>query len=144
MPKILLLISTLNTGGAQRAFANMSLAFPKEYEIDFMLNDAEEISYEYRGNIIDLGLKPQKDKTNLFYQAKVWMKRYRELKRRKGSGEYVACISALTSANAVNVLTNTKKCKSIISVRNFSSQEKLTGVNGIINSFVILRGLSIR
>ena len=126
--KLIFMVSTLNTGGAQRALANMSLVFPQAYEIDFLLNDAQDICYEYKGNIIDLGLKPQKDKTNLFYQMKVFLKRYCELKKRKKSGNYIACISALTSANAVNILTRTKGCKSIVSIRNYTSKSPIRGL----------------
>lgn len=122
MKKILFVISTLNTGGAQRAFANMSLGLPDGWQADFLLNDSENICYPYHGNIISLGVKPQKDKTKFTYQLKVFAKRYRTLKRLKSSGEYAACISGLASANAVNVLTGKKNCKTIISFRIFMSK----------------------
>ena len=131
------MVSTLNTGGAQRALANMSLVFPDAYEIDFLLNDAQNICYEHRGNIIDLGLPPQTDKTNLLYQWKVFVRRYRELKRRKKSGKYIACISALTSANAVNILTKTKGCKSIVSIRNYTSKSPIRGLKRRIEETAI-------
>lgn len=115
-------ISTLNTGGAQRAFANMSLGLPDGWQADFLLNDAENICYPYHGNVISLGVKPQKDKTKLNYQLKVFVKRYRTLKRLKCSGEYTACISGLASANAINVLTGKKNCETIISFRIFMSK----------------------
>lgn len=122
MKKILFVISTLNTGGAQRAFANMSQGLPDGWQADFLLNDAENICYSYRGNIVSLGMKPQRDKTKITYQLKVFIKRYRTLKRLKRSGEYAACISGLASANAVNVLTGKKNCKTIISFRIFLSK----------------------
>lgn len=131
------MVSTLNTGGAQRALANMSLAFPETYEIDFLLNDAQNICYEYRGNIIDLGLEPQEDKTNLLYQLRVFIKRCRELWRRKRSGNYIACVSALTSANAVNILTGAKRCKSVISIRNYTSKSPIKGLKRRIMETVI-------
>lgn len=135
--KLIFMVSTLNTGGAQRALANMSLAFPDAYEIDFLLNDAQNICYEYKGNIIDLGLPPQKDKTNLFYQLNVFLRRYHELKKRKKSGKYIACISALTSANAVNILTKTPKCKSIVSIRNYTSKSPIRGLKRKIEETAI-------
>lgn len=122
MKKILLVISSLNFGGAQRAFSNMSLAFPEKYQIDFLLNDTKNISYDYRGKIIDLGIKEASDRSDLFYQLKVFIKRYFKLRELKHSGQYAACISALSSANAVNVLTGNKDCKTIISIRNFMSK----------------------
>ncbi len=135
--KLIFMVSTLNTGGAQRALANMSLVFPDAYEIDFLLNDAQNICYEYKGNIIDLGLRPRKDKTNLFYQLNVFLRRYHELKKRKKSGNYIACISALTSANAVNILTKTPKCKSIVSIRNYTSKSPIRGLKRKIEETAI-------
>lgn len=122
MKRILMVISTLNFGGAQRAFANMSLAFPEEYEVDFLLNDTNNISYDYKGGIIDLGLKEPADRSSLLYQLKVFVKRYGKLKELKRSGRYDACISALSSANAVNVLTGNQYCRTIISIRSFMSK----------------------
>ncbi len=125
MKKVLFVISTLNTGGAQRAFSNIIMALPEEYDVDILLNDAENIVYPYRGEIIDLGIKPQKDKMKIGYQLKVFLRRYMALKRLKKKGNYIACISALESANFVNVLTGRKRCKCIISIRNF--YEKAVG-----------------
>ncbi len=115
--KLLFVISTLGTGGAQRAFANMSLGFPDDWECDFLLNDDCDVTYPHRGRIISLGLKPQKDKTNLWYQLIVLWTRLRKLKDLKRRGGYSACISALTSANVVNVLTGSRYCKTIVSIR---------------------------
>lgn len=120
--KVLLVVSTLNAGGAQRAFANMSMGFPKDWECDFLLNDDSDVAYSYRGKILSLGIKPQEDKTKLWYQMQVFAKRYLYLRRLKKTGQYTACISALTSANVVNVLTGNKYCKTIISIRIFMSQ----------------------
>lgn len=120
--KVLLVVSTLNTGGAQRAFANMSMGFPKDWECDFLLNDDSDVAYSYRGKILSLGIKPQEDKTKLWYQMQVFAKRYLYLRRLKKTGQYAACISALTSANVINVLTGNKYCKTIISIRIFMSQ----------------------
>lgn len=120
--KILLVVSTLNTGGAQRAFANMSMEFSAKWECDFLLNDAENITYPYSGHIIDLGMKPTEDKTGISYQLSVLVRRYLKLRKLKQSGDYVACISALTSANAVNVLTGNQHCKTVISIRTFMSK----------------------
>lgn len=135
--KILFVISTLNTGGAQRAFANISMGLPEKYECDFLLNDTENISYPYKGNLLNLGLKPEKDKTKLWYQFKVFWKRVLTLRKLKKSGKYLCCISGLTSANAVNILTKCKECKTIISIRIFTSKDRLKGVKDIISTVAI-------
>lgn len=135
--KILFVISTLNTGGAQRAFANLSMGLSEKYECHFLLNDAENISYPYNGKVLNLGLKPEKDKTKLWYQFKVLWKRFIILRKLKRSGEYLCCISGLTSANAVNVLTRCKGCKTIISIRIFTSKDKLSGVKDFVSTVAI-------
>lgn len=135
--KILFVISTLNTGGAQRAFANISMRLSENYECDFLLNDTEDISYPYKGNLLSLGLKPQKDKTKLWYQFKVFWKRLLILRKLKESGKYLCCISGLTSANAVNLLTGCKKCRTIISIRIFTSKDRLKGVKDVISTAAI-------
>lgn len=121
--KILLVVSTLSSGGAQRAFANMSIGFPKEWEFDFLLNDSQDITYSYRGKIFDLGFKPRKNKHSLYYQICVFVKRIIKLKKLKRTGGYAACISALTSANIANIVSGNQYCKTIVSVRNFMSRK---------------------
>lgn len=141
MKRVLMVISSLNYGGAQRALANMSLAFPEEYQVDFLLNDSKDISYDYCGNIIDLGIKTVSDRTNLFYQLRVFTKRYFKLRELKRSGKYTACISALSSANAVNVLTGNKYCKTIISIRVFMSMsvKGIGNIKNLIETYVMKR-----
>lgn len=136
MKKILMVVSTLNNGGAQKAFSNIILGFPKDWEIDIVLNDTENIVYPYRGNLINLGLRPQADKTKLWYQAKVFLKRLVVLHRCKRKNRYAACISALTSANAANVLTGNKYCRTILTVRSYMSRD-LKNVNNHIAGWIM-------
>lgn len=139
MEKVLIVLSTLNTGGAQRAFSNIIMALPKDWEIDILLNDSEEIVYPYRGNIIDLGIKPQKNKNKIFYQLKVFIKRYFMLKKIKRNNGYTACVSALESANIVNILSGNRYCKNIVSVRCFKSttQNKIP-LKGLVDLMIQL------
>ena len=123
MKKILFVISTLNTGGAQRAFSNIIMSLPSDYEITILLNDTEDIVYPYRGVVVDLGMKPEKDKTQINYQIRVFMKRYVALRKMKRRGGYIACISALESANLANVLTGNKFCKCILSIRVYHEEK---------------------
>lgn len=126
--KVLMVISTLNTGGAQRIFSNMMMAFPEEYHVDIMLNDTENIVFPYKGTIIDLGMKPQSDKTKVSYQIQAFWKRFRKLRQLKRQNHYTACISALTSANAANILTKDKHCKVIVSEHSYMSEDSCTGI----------------
>ena len=117
MKRVLFVISSLDTGGAQRALSNIVTNFSDEYEIDILLNDKEHIVYPYRGTILDLGLKIPENRESLVYQLKVFIKRWFVLSKLKKSKKYQACISFLDSANVANILTGKKYCKTIISVR---------------------------
>lgn len=119
MKKVLFVISTLNTGGAQRAFSNIIMNLPEDWEIDILLNDTDNIVYPYKGKIIDLGMRPQADKMSLPYQFKVTLRRLYLLRKIKKENNYDACVSALESANFANVLSGKKYCKCILSVRVF-------------------------
>lgn len=115
--KVAFLISSLNTGGAQRAVSSVVTNFPKDWEIDLILNNEENIVYPYCGNIISLNIKEPKQRVSLVYQGKVFFKRLRMLRKLKRENEYQAVISFMESANIVNVLTGNKYCKTILSVR---------------------------
>ncbi|SDB63005.1 glycosyltransferase [Butyrivibrio sp. INlla16] len=122
--KILIVVSTLDTGGAQRVAANLSLGLPKDCEVDFLLNSDSEIAYPYRGNVISLGAKPEKDKQKLSYQILIFIKRLAHLKKLKKYGDYDAVFSFLDSANFANILSGKKFCRTIVSIHsNLSSAE---------------------
>ncbi len=124
--RILFVISTLDTGGAQRVVSNITMHMPEEWEIDILLNNAEAISYPYRGNIISLGMKPQKALT-IAYQIKVFVLRTWHLYKLKRTGKYAACISFLDSANFANIMSGNKYCKTIVSVHsNLSMSVKIS------------------
>ena len=122
MKKLLMVVSTLDHGGAQKVFANLSRAFSKEWQVDILLNSAENITFPYAGNIISLGIDSKGDRTKLTYLLKVFFHRYCMLRKLKRENGYSACISALESANVVNVLTGNKYCKTILTVHSFTSE----------------------
>lgn len=119
MKKVLFVISTLNTGGAQRIFSNIIMAMPGDWQIDILLNDSENIEFPYRGTIIDLHMKPEKNKETKLYQLKALFCRFRTLRRLKKQNGYSACVSAMDSANFVNVLTGKKYCKCILTIHGY-------------------------
>ena len=73
--KVAFLISSLDTGGAQRAVSNIVCNAPENWEITLILNNDEHIVYPYKGKIITVGVKEPKDRTNLIYQAELFIKR---------------------------------------------------------------------
>lgn len=116
--RILIVVSGLSHGGAQRVAANLSLGMREYYEVDLLVNDTEKKSYPYYGRIIDLGLKPTLNKRKLSYQIVAFFKRFTKLRSLKNSREYVAVLSFLDSANIVNILTGDRHCKTILSIHS--------------------------
>lgn len=135
--KVLFVISTLNTGGAQRIISNLCTNLPEDYDIDILLNDAENIVYPYRGEIISLGLAPQADKMKLWYQLKVMIKRVLRLRKLKRKNHYDACISALESANLANILSGNKYCKTILSVHFYYGSGWSSKRNELLTNAII-------
>ena len=83
MRKIAFIVSSLDTGGAQRAVSNIVTNWPVDWEIDNILNNAAIIKYPYKGNIIDLKIKEPKNRKSIWYQLKVFLKRFRRIKSLK-------------------------------------------------------------
>lgn len=126
MKKILFLTATLSDGGAQRAFANLSIELEKRgIECTFLLDsdDPSKITYDYAGRLLSVGLDPKKNSKSLSYQIEATLKRIKVLKKLKESGEFDACISGLTVQNAINALTKSSRCKTITNIQNFMSHK---------------------
>jgi glycosyltransferase involved in cell wall biosynthesis len=116
--KLIFIVSTFNNGGAQKIVSNIVMRLPEEYEALILLNDTENVVYPYKGKLMSLGFPAQADKLNLWYQLRVLLRRIRVLRKLKETGEYTAAISFLDSANIANILSGTKKCRTILSVHN--------------------------
>lgn len=125
MEKVLIICSTMNTGGAPKIISNITTRFPEDWEVDILLNSDEDIQFPYKGNIISLNIKEPKSRTSFAYQGKVFLKRLKMLLKLKKRNQYKACISFMDSANVVNILTGNKYCEVIINiVNNMSAQGK--------------------
>lgn len=118
MKKVIFIASTLNTGGAQKVLSNIVMKLPEEYHAVIVLNDAQNIVYPYKGEIVDLGFRPKENKMSLWYQGMVFIKRIMALRKLKRTGGYVAAVSFLDSANVANILSGKKYCRTIVSVHN--------------------------
>lgn len=122
--RVLFVISSFNTGGAQRALSNIVTHLPGEWEIDILLNSADNITYPYAGRLIDLGLKEPSDRSSFSYQLKALLKRFPALRKLKKTGSYNACVSFLDSANFANIITGSKYCRTVVSSRIIMSRVK--------------------
>jgi len=121
--KVLFVIPYLDFGGAQRALANITSHFPDEYDIDILANSTKKVEFEYKGNLISLGIDRPKHVMSVLFQLKAFIKRIKKLKKLKRENDYKACISFLDSANVANILTKNSNCKTIVSVRSSLTSE---------------------
>ena len=122
--KILFIISSLDMGGAEKMFSNIMMHLPEDYEIDLLLNNDKNMAFPYRGNKYSLKIREPLDRRNLIYQIKVFLKRFHILRRMKKKRKYDVVISAMDSANVVNILTGNRYGKVIITVLNNVSASK--------------------
>ncbi len=121
--KVLLITSSLDDGGVARIVSEMTLFLPDDWTFDIMLVHSDDIRYPYRGNIIDLGIKEPKSRTGLLYAAKVFLKRYRLLRKIKKENSYDVCVSFMDSSNVCNILSGNKYCKTVAVVENHMTQQ---------------------
>lgn len=123
--KILFLITSLHKGGAERVLSNMSLNFPDEVESTVLLNKTYGDDYSFKGEIRTIGIK-EDFKMNIWFQIKVFLKRFIILHKEKKSGKYQSCISFMESSNFANILSGRKHCSVIatvhISYQNINSK----------------------
>lgn len=131
--KLLFVSATLETGGVQHILSNLSVQLAQKYDITILLNDSGRIAYPYGGEVITLNMRNQPDRLSLWYQIKVFFKRYVRLRKLKKRGEYDYCISMLDSANIANILSGSRKCKVVTTVyTNISAKNCIKAYRYII------------
>ena len=136
MAKIGLLITKLNGGGAERTAANLSSLFDEYGEEVYLITfDGSNITYPYKGKLIDLSLGINK---NVFDAIKKNIKRIIKVKKIKKKYNLDVCISFLDTPNLVNVLSG-GKCKKIVSIRNYLSLEKQSFIRKQLIRFSSIR-----
>ncbi len=137
--KLLIVSSSLDTGGAQKMISNITMALPKEWRADILINSDQNIQFPYRGKLLSLNVNEPKSRMSLVYQARVLIRRLRMLKRLKKSNRYCACISLLDSPNLANILSGSKHCKTIITaVCNLSHEKKIKKIRFLVFPMVRL------
>lgn len=126
MKKLLMVSSSLDTGGAQKMISNITTTLPKDWKIDILLNSDSNIKFPYCGRIISLGIPEPKSRMSIVYQGKVLFKRLIMMRQLKKKNNYCACISLLDSANVANIITNNKQCKTVITaILNLSESKHI-------------------
>lgn len=115
---LLIVISSMDGGGAARIVGNITCRLPENWNIDILLNNSEEIVFPYRGNIVSLNIKLADNRLNFFYLLNVFIKRIKKIQELKKQQRYDCCISYLDSANVVNVLCRDNRCKTVLNIVN--------------------------
>ena len=134
MKKILMVCSTLNTGGAPKIISNVTTHLPDGWDADILLNSDENIEFPYKGNIISLNIPEPKSRTSFGYQGRVFLKRWKIVSELKKKNHYKACISFMDSANVACILSGNKYCKNIVNiVNNMSASEQ----NDLLYRFIV-------
>lgn len=102
MKNIAIIVPTLNKGGAERVAANLSIEFSKYYNVYLIVHDGNDITYPYKGKLIDLQLLPS---NNLFKKIITLIKRVKKIKKIKKKYKIDYSISHLSSSNLANILS---------------------------------------
>ncbi len=127
---VILLIPNLDAGGAERVVSNLSQRFPEDIRVHIVLHDARKITYEYKGELIDLGVDFRRDIHLIggILLASLRLKKIKELR------EIHTTVSFLSQSHHINVLSQIlggREEKIILSVRNNQSRKFRGSLYGI-------------
>ena len=133
MKNIMILITKLSNGGAEKASIKLAESLSKRYNVYLTVFDNSNQDYETNIKIIDL----KTTKThNLFKRIINCFKRVHKVRKLKKQYKIDCTISFLAIPNLVNVLSK-KNNKAIISIRN-NLKEK-SKLRNIVNKFAMKR-----
>jgi glycosyltransferase involved in cell wall biosynthesis len=106
-PKILLLITNLNFGGAQRVFHTISKVLADEFTvIECVFNREEPVAFPSNNELISLDVPAGKNLVDKLYR---FIQRVLRLRKIKKKYNIEVCISHLEGADLVNVLSGVSK-----------------------------------
>ena len=133
MKKIGLLVSAMNSGGAERVVSHLTRILGEKYEVHLILFEDTYMEYECAGTIHNLNVPAKAGgvlgKLKLLHQRVSGLKK---LIRQLG----LSCvISFMDSPNFVNLLGRVKGCKHCISIRNYSQVENSGSRLGKLTDF---------
>lgn len=119
---IAILSWSLNSGGAERAAANLSKDLSDKYNVYLVVFDARNITYAYAGELIEIGIESG---SSSFKKIIVFFKRCFKIRKIKKEKNIDVTISFMPHVNFYNVLTKVND-KLIISIRNFMSKRDIS------------------
>lgn len=133
MKNIGLLISELNSGGAERVVSRVSKILESKYNVYVILFEDTYMEYDHGGTLINLNTP---SKSGTLTKVMLLKKRVNKLKNQKKELKLDCVISFLDSPNMVNILSKVKGCKSAVSIRNYSASENSGSLLGKITNLL--------
>lgn len=115
---LMFIIPTLCGGGAEKTVANLSNYFIEDFNIDIVTFKETEMKYSYSGNLTILS---KKKNSNVIKKVIFTIRSIFQLRKLKKEKKIDYAISFVTPADALNVFSKVKGCKTIISIRNTDS-----------------------
>ncbi|MBQ3022823.1 MAG: glycosyltransferase [Clostridia bacterium] len=131
MKNIGLLISELNSGGAERVVSRVSKILEDKYNIYVILFEDTYMEYDHGGTLVNLDAPA---KSGALSKVLLLLERIRKLRKKKKELKLDCVISFLDSPNMVNILSKVKGCKSAVSIRNYSASENRGSLLGKITN----------
>ena len=129
MKKVALLTHGIGTGGAERVISRLSKILLDKCELYLILFDASIQEYEIHCPVIDMKMPAKK---GVFSKLFLAVERAVSLHKIKKQYNFDIIISFLDSPNIVNLLSKDKKCKTAVSIRNYSDLENSNSLIGNI------------
>jgi glycosyltransferase involved in cell wall biosynthesis len=117
--KIAIVIYSLQSGGAEKVAADLSLAFAKNHQVDLIVFDSKLIKYCYGGQLIDLALPSMQGTVRRFFN---FLQRAYKLKKLFKRNQYNKIIALMEHAAFPSILAdaNTIVANHCNPERNFS------------------------
>ena len=137
MKKIGLLISAMNSGGAERVVSHLTRILGEKYDVHLILFEDTYMEYECAGTIHVLNVPAKSG--GVLSKLGLLRKRIKELKKLIRKEELSCVISFMDSPNFVNLLARVRGCKQYISIRNYSQVENSGTTLGKLTDFAMKR-----
>ncbi|MGJ0353540.1 hypothetical protein NG783_09605 [Aliarcobacter cryaerophilus] len=136
MKKIVFLINSLESGGAERVVSNLLNNLVEKYDC-YLILIHNNIFYSIDDRVKIICLDEKKELTGIMKLLRLPILAYKLSKIIK-ENRFEKVVSFLTRANYINILSNIfTKHKTIINIRSTMSRYKTEGLSGKINLFLI-------
>ncbi|QUE87198.1 glycosyltransferase [Exiguobacterium alkaliphilum] len=128
--KVGILIPSINEGGAERVVSRLTYILNEKYDLHVIVYEDTYLKYPINVPIINLNLKA--NTSSVLLKLLTFFKRIILMKKTKRKYKFDAVISFMDSPNVINILSSDKKCKTIISIRNYNFSRRNKLINSII------------